>query len=168
VKPPAGRLHSLARGFTLVELVFVVILIGILAAVTTVKLGSYNAFDLHVAAERLRSDLAKAQLLAVSNAAKVRLFGGSSGYRVEQESCTADATCSWQTLTNPSTAQPFEVVLPGGTQLSISSFYFNTWGIPTVSGGSSASSLQAFSLSRGAETVTVNVRPITGSSFVVR
>jgi MSHA pilin protein MshC len=152
----------------LVELTVVIVLIGILAAVTAVKLTSYNAFDLHVAAERLRSDLAKAQLLAVSNAAKVRFADTSSGYRVEQESCTADASCTWQTLTNPSTAQPFEVALPGGTQLLASTLYFNTWGIPTVSGGASASSAQALTLSRGAETVTVNVRPITGASFVVR
>jgi MSHA pilin protein MshC len=172
VKPISPVSRSGSAGFTLVELTVVIILIGVLAAVTAVKLTSYNAFDLHVAAERLRSDLAKAQLLAVANAAQVRLAkisdeNGAQRYQVEE--CPGGSSCSvWPISTNPSTAQPFKVTLPAGIQLVTSTFYFNTWGIPTVSGGASASSAQALTLRRGAEQVTVNVRPVTGSSYVVR
>ena len=168
MKPALKSASSQEAGFTLVELVIVLSLVGVLAIVAVVKLGSYNSFDLHVAAERLRSDLAKAQLLAVSNSARVRLSPGTNGYSVEQENCSLDSTCSWQVVINPSTTRPFQVVLPSGTQLSASTFYFNTWGIPSTVSGSAISSALTFVLSRAGADVSVNVRPVTGASFVVR
>jgi prepilin-type N-terminal cleavage/methylation domain-containing protein len=159
-----GRLkHCL--GFTIVEMAAVIVILGVLASVGVVSLGLLGRVELKVASEKLRSDLAKAQLIAVSESSRSRLLVRSgSGYVVQKEACDPPVpSCSiWETVTNPSTAQPFVVGLKAGVFLAPSEIRFNSWGIPVDLGDAAVSNSVQFILTRKDLLSTVSVAPVTG------
>lgn len=55
------------RGFTLIEIVMVLLLIAILAVVVIPRLGTYTGMQLEVAAKKVASDIRYAQSLAMAN-----------------------------------------------------------------------------------------------------
>jgi len=63
---PFGGLSSFSRGFTLVELVFVMILLGVLAATSLTRLGGDEALDQRDFHDRVVSALRYAQKSAVA------------------------------------------------------------------------------------------------------
>jgi prepilin-type N-terminal cleavage/methylation domain-containing protein len=126
-----------SKGFTLVELIMVVVLISILAVNVVPKFLDTSAFSLAGGAAMAAADIRYAQELAMgTHASKSIVFtSGDTHYTVGS-----------QTVNLPS-------------KVSISSgatFTFNSLGEPTTGGGSSVT------LSAGAETKTVTVESYTG------
>jgi len=126
-----------SRGFTIIELMMVVVLIGILAVSVVPKFVDTSAISLVGAAAMVAADIRYTQELAMStNSSKTIVFTTSN------DNYTVDSR---------------NVDLP--SKVSISSgmtFTFNSLGEPTTGGGSSVT------LSAGAETKTITVENYTG------
>jgi prepilin-type N-terminal cleavage/methylation domain-containing protein len=126
-----------SRGFTIVELVMVVVLIGILAVSVVPKFVDTSAFSLAGGAAMAAADIRYTQELAMgTHSSKTIVFTTTNTYY----------TVNSQTVNLPS-------------KVSISSgatFTFNSLGEPTTGGGSSVT------LSAGAETKTITVESYTG------
>jgi prepilin-type N-terminal cleavage/methylation domain-containing protein len=162
------RRPGVSPGVSVVEVIVVLVIFGVLAAVAMVNVGQSSQFDLRVASQKFRSDISKAQLLAVSSATRTRLLLGVGGYAVEQEICEPDTPCRWELALNPSTAQPFAIGLPGGIELSGAAVQFNSWGVPTSILGASLAAAHEFSLLKGGSSIKVSITPTTGFPVVVR
>jgi MSHA pilin protein MshC len=126
-----------SRGFTLVELIMVVVLISILAVSVVPKFLDTSGFSLAGGASMAAADIRYTQELAMgTHASKSIVFTSGNTYY----------TVGSQTVNLPS-------------KVSISSgatFTFNSLGEPTAGGGGSVT------LSAGAETKTITVESYTG------
>jgi MSHA pilin protein MshC len=124
-------------GFTLVELIMVVVLIGILAVSVVPKLVDTSAISLQGGAAMVVADIRYTQELAMgTHTPKTITFATNDTFY----------TVNSQTMNLPSNVS----ISSGAT------FTFNSLGEPTTGGGSSVT------LSAGAETKTVTVESYTG------
>ena len=126
-----------SRGFTLVELIMVVVLIGILAVSVVPKFVDTSAISLLGGASMAAADIRYTQELAMgTHSTKSIVFTSGNTYY------TVDA----QTVNLPS-----RVTISNST-----TFTFNSLGEPTAGGGSSVT------LSAGSESKTITVESSTG------
>lgn len=88
---PAGqpRAGQLARGFTLVELVLVITLVGILAVVAAPRFFGNATFDARGYRDELGAALRYAQKVAMATGCPVRVTVDASGYALGQQSALA-------------------------------------------------------------------------------
>ena len=125
------------RGFTLIELIMVVVLISILAVSVVPKLVDTSAFSLAGGAAMATADIRYTQELAMgTNSVKTIVFTTSNTY---------------YTVDSRNVNLPSKVTISSGA-----TFTFNSLGEPTAGGGSSVT------LSAGAETKTITVDNYTG------
>jgi MSHA pilin protein MshC len=131
------RVVSASPGFTLIELIMVIVLIGILAVSIMPKFVDTSAISLHGGAAMIAADIRYAQELAMStNQPKSITFtNGVSSYD----------TVDGRTINLPSNVS----ILTGAT------FNFNTLGKPTAGG--------LVTISAGGPTKTINVESDTGN-----
>jgi len=126
-----------SRGFTLVELIMVVVLMGILAVSFVPKFVDTSAFSLSGAAAMAVADVRYTQELAMgTHSSKTIVFTTNNGY---------------YTIDSQTVNLPAKVSISSGA-----TFTFNSLGEPTAGGGSSVT------LSAGAETKTITVESYTG------
>ncbi|NNF16323.1 MAG: prepilin-type N-terminal cleavage/methylation domain-containing protein [Gammaproteobacteria bacterium] len=86
VRPRAGRL---VRGFTLVELVLVITLVGILAVVAAPRFFNNSTFDERGYRDEIGAALRYAQKVAVATGCPVRVTLNASGYALGQQTALA-------------------------------------------------------------------------------
>jgi MSHA pilin protein MshC len=126
-----------SRGFTLVELIMVVVLISILAVSVVPKFLDTSGFSLAGAAGMAAADIRYTQELAMgTHSSKTIVF---------------TTTNTYYTVDSRNVNLPSKVSISSGA-----TFTFNSLGEPTAGGGSSVT------LSAGAETKTVTVESYTG------
>jgi prepilin-type N-terminal cleavage/methylation domain-containing protein len=126
-----------SRGFTLVELIMVVVLIGILAVSFVPKFLDTSAFSLAGASAMAAADIRYTQELAMgTHSSKTIVF---------------TTTNTYYTVDSRNVDFPSKVTISTGA-----TFTFNSLGEPTTGGGSSVT------LSAGAETKTISVDSYTG------
>jgi len=126
-KPQQYGLHrSEWRGFTLVELIVVIVIVGIVALIAAPRFFSQAGFsaasfqDTAISAMRYAHKLAQAQhtnVYVLSNANSVALC--------------YDAGCASRVL-NPTDSAAFVVSAPSGIGISSTNFYFNSLGQPSA------------------------------------
>lgn len=156
-------------GFTLVELVVTMILIGILSAVVINRISAKGQHSVTVQADLLRRNLSHLQLLTISQGLRLKLAIVSGAYTVTSCSPSGCTTA----VTDPATGAPFSVNVTTNDDGSasgvtftggIGSYYFDSLGRPVAAatGGSLASSSSVFTLSGSGNCVKVTVLPITG------
>jgi len=147
------------RGFTLVEFVIVVILVGILAATVMISFNAGRQHSVVVRADEFRRAISHAQLTALSQGARLRLTTTASGYSV----CDT-ATCP-AILTDPTTGGPFSADFSGENVIlsaaPIAAIDFDSMGRPQ-SGGALLATTTTFTFTGGGNSVSVRVFPITG------
>lgn len=110
-------MHS--RGFTLVELVLVIVVIGILAAVVGPRFFDRQTFDDRLYAEEVRAALRHAQKLALAGGCRIRFALDASGYSVQRDADCEGSASAFAPVPDPYTGQaPYTGTPPDGTALS--------------------------------------------------
>ncbi len=134
---PASCIANNSRGLTLIEVLAILIIIGVLAAVATIRFTGTSTIYLRGAAEMIQADIRYAQAAAMTkNIPKSINFGpGATNYTVDSEVREL----------------PSRVIITVGGL-----FTFDSLGEPTAGGG------QSVSLSDGTSTNTITVVNYTG------
>lgn len=167
---PLARLPSSAtgscrgcRGFTILELVIVITIAGVLAAVISVNWQSSAAYTIATQADHLASRLRHVQVLASGSQELLRVAPNASGYTVTCQSANGSALCAsvGATVRDPASGELLNITLDDGVTLSGSALDFDTWGRPR-SGVSLITAARDFVLTGGGKTFTVSVTPVTG------
>ncbi len=136
------------HGFTLIELVVIIIVLAIIAAVAIPRLGDVTSMKSGAAAEKIKSDIRYAQELAMTQNRSYRVYfnaspAPASGYAVVND---ADGDGNWgeagEFAPDPTGKGNLSVTLNSGdyagvtASLSAGSYIsFNSLGRPTTGGG---------------------------------
>jgi len=135
--PKSFQVGADSRGFTLVELIMVIVLISIIAVSVIPKFLDTSAFSLEGAASMAAADIRYTQELAMgTNNPKTIVF---------------TTTNTHYTVDSRNVNLPSRVTISSGA-----TFTFNSLGEPTAGGGSSVT------LSAGTQTKTITVESYTG------
>ncbi|MCC7546778.1 MAG: hypothetical protein IT532_03345 [Burkholderiales bacterium] len=120
--------RALARGFTLVEMIVLVIVLAVLAVVVLPRFSATRDFDTLAFHDRVLAAVRYAQKVAVAqNAAVYVVTGGNALSLCFDVGCTV-------ALADPAAAQPLALAAPVGTTLTSSagSFSFDGLGRPSA------------------------------------
>src|SRR5262245_40129100 len=129
-------LRSLPRqpcGFTMVELVVVIVVLGIMAAVITPRFMGRASFDSRGFYDQAKETVRMAQKIAIAERAsatapKTLIFVVSSGTGIR---VCRDGACA-ATVLNPATGAPLAVSAPAGVTPSTVTISFNALGQPSA------------------------------------
>ena len=113
-----------ASGFTLLEVIFVVVLLGIMTKFAMMKLVTPGTLTLPAQAQSVADIVRRAQSLAVVRGQRVRVYVATSGVngRIEVECLPVSSPCATGTL--------LPLTLAQGVSLGAGSVVFNTLGVP--------------------------------------
>ena len=147
---------QLQAGFTLIEVVVVIVILGIISVYATPKSVSTAEITLPSQAQKLASDIRHAQVLATSWGKSLRLsiIAGKNGTYSVSCVTSGSSPCNVSPVVNPSGGS-FSVslqknVVLGGT----STVDFNSLGQPSAAA--------TYTLTTGSSTITVSVAALTG------
>jgi MSHA pilin protein MshC len=154
----ASRIKRAITGFTLLELLCTVVILGILAKVAMMKLITPATMTLPTQAQSLADVIRRAQSLAVVRGQRMSVIVAASGVSGHVDvACAASAPCNTDTSF---------AVSQGAVLASASTIYFNSLGQPVNSAGAALTSDTSFTLSyqtgENTATYTVTVAAITG------
>ena len=124
------------RGFTLIELVVVILLMAILMATAAPRFFARNDFEGPAYAQELASAARYGQKLAIANGCTVRLVVTVSSYVLQQAAnpdCTGGFT---RVVVHPATGGDFSAAAPTGITIAgaPATLDFNSRGVPDIPG----------------------------------
>lgn len=124
-------MHKREKGVTLIELVAVLIILGVLAAVVVSRIGSTSEVDLKAQTEVLKSHIRFAQLRAMnSDAANPSVCQASFGISTSANSYFMFRDCNTSTKVTLPGAESDTINLPSGMTLTATTVTFDEWGRP--------------------------------------
>ena len=158
------------HGFTLIELIIIIVLLAIMAAVAIPRMGDVTAMKAAATAEKLKSDIRYAQELAMTQNRSYRVYFNTSpapspdGYAVVNN---ADGDANWgeagEFAPDPTGKGNLSVILNsgdyGGVTVSTPAggyIEFNSLGKPTGGATTITASPGGYTITVSAETGAVN------------
>jgi len=144
-------------GFTLIEIIFVIILLAIVAALAYPRFSSVSSIRLNTALDKLKSDVYYAQELAVTTHANCGIFIISpNSYRIYKGGSTATPAL------DPATFSDYDITLDPGITIATpaagAKVEFDNFGVPYDGNGALAA--EALIILNG--TKTIRITPQTG------
>lgn len=158
-------LHRRGRGFTLIEFVAVIVMIGILSSAVMTSMQASLQLSVSTQADQFRRNLSHIQLLAISRGSRLRLTVNAAGTNYTVVSCDTSACSTTSAVTDPATGLNFSMNLSDGVTLAPTSntLDFDSLGRPQASGSLiTTSPARTYTLSGNGRSVQVTVLPITG------
>jgi MSHA pilin protein MshC len=121
--------YATQRGFTLTELVTVIVLLGILSVTFLPKFFSRSDFDARGYFDQLISATRYAHKLALVSNCEVRLTIAAGSFTLEQPSSAAQcgSPATWQTVNLPGQAPPYNA--PSGITATAATITFDAAGL---------------------------------------
>jgi len=129
-----AEIPATERGFTLVELILVLTVVGILSFVAAARMADRAETDAHGHAERIAAMLRHAQKTAIAQRRPVHVAIDAAAGRVR--ACFDDAAVCAQPLVAPA-GGALDLVAPAGVSLTAggAGFRFDGLGRPTLAAG---------------------------------
>jgi MSHA pilin protein MshC len=141
------------RGFTLVELIMVIVITGILAAVVGPRFFERQVFDERLFYEESLAAVRYGQKLAVASACLTQVSLSAGGYHLRQAAnCSVDASYTREVI-GPDGASPFaNPQVPNGVTVTPTNFpvVFNSIGRPL--NGAASAAIGSFTINVADET----------------
>lgn len=155
------ELRCRRSGFTLVDLLMIMVITGILATYAVSRYGSAGAVTGASQAQRFARDLRHAQMLATTWSRQLCVSVTASDYSVHGTSGTPPV-CDTAAVTDPATGADFRVDLEDNAQFTgTGTMRFDGRGRPSSGTGPSAAST-SYTLSAGGASWSIAVLPVTG------
>lgn len=156
LSPPA-RSSGRSGGFSLVELLLVLVILGVLAVVVGPRLPNITGFQMRGFHDELISAMRYGQKLAVAGGCPVQVQVGGDAYALFQGDTDCDDATLSRPVQHPSTRDPFSGSAPEGVSLTpAATFVFNALG--DINGGGSVNLI----VSGGGTSRTITIHGGTG------
>lgn len=152
------------RGFSLIELIVVIVLAGILSVAVFSRAPSKGALTINGQAEQLASDLRYAQTLVQTQGQRICVDFTAAGYRLT----TAASSCATDVETAAGFTGPIALEdITLSNNLPSNRLVFGDKGVPyTDTTGTALASTAQLTLSGEGGTIVVYVSPVTGRACV--
>lgn len=150
-----------AKGFTLIELIMVMVVVAVLAAVASMRMPG-DGINVSAQAEQLASDIRYTQSLAMSRGQRFRINFTAGSYQITDNAGTP------QPQQHPSTgllaAIPLTPAVLSGYNPPYTLDYlaFDSLGVPYTAPATAQAALAILTLTSGGEAITVRIAPQTG------
>jgi len=150
-------------GFTLVELIIVLVLVGILSSYAVVRTSDSDSLLLQSYADQFSQHIKHTQMLAMTWGQSLGLSVNSAGYQVSCLSAASTPPCNSSPVIDPATGQLFTISVGDKVVfLDSGSIAFDALGRP-LQAGLVSGNVSHWRLAKGSFQVDVSVNPITGS-----
>jgi len=129
------------RGYTLIELVTVIAIVAILAAIAGPRFFDHSLFRGRGYADELAGAIRYSQKVAIATGCSVLFSATTSGYQASQQAASGNhcdaSSASWPTVVTNADGQQIVGTVPGGVTTSAFSLTFGPDGLLASGGGTS-------------------------------